>query len=73
MMQTSLVCASSEICWQMVLDIYDLGHVFHSIANSLIVSLISSIGRSELLHTVSKVLVLWRRTFHCVEIELILI
>lgn len=59
MMKTSLVCTSSEICWQMVLDIDDLSHVFDSIANSLIVSLISSIGWSELLDALSKVLVLW--------------
>ena len=73
MMKTSLVCTSSEICWQMVLDIDDLSHVFDSIANSLIVSLISSIGWSELLDALSKVLVLWCWTFHCVKTELILI
>lgn len=72
-MKTSLVCPSSKICWEMIFNVYDLSHIFNSVANSLIVSLISCIVWSEVLNALCHLLILRCRAFNCVEVELVFV
>ena len=66
MVNRTLVGTSSQICRQMVLDIYHLSHVFDAMRDSL------SVQRSSILPVVYlSVLVFGRRTFyHTLEVKL---
>ena len=69
MMETSLVGIRSKIRGQVVLDIDDLGHILHSMSNSL--SLTTS--NSNLSKSWSKILILRCLALNDIEIELIFV
>lgn len=78
MVQTTLVCSISQILWQVIFDINNLGHIFHLMAHSL-TTMISKMNAasswSKATNAWRKILILWCLTvaLDSIQIELILI
>jgi hypothetical protein len=74
-MHITLIRASSEIRWQMILHIDNLCHVLHLMAHSLSLMAVTSSTRSERANPICQILIFRCRTmtFQSIKIELIFI